>query len=204
MIILLKSVNLRVDTNNCEGMMVIKRIGTVLLLVVSMAIFSACSQSGDGSMIGDDDPQQTQLPKIKVNLPPPPSFQKDNAPETYPDSSYSVYGLRKNIKTKINTQVRLKGFLLELYECPECPKGATCPDCRKPHFWLSDRANGPKEKALLVTDYPQEDPLTKKKMVFEAGAQYYVTGTYSKTSGTGFSASDGLVVYAESKIVGAE
>lgn len=181
--------------------MVTIRFGTALLALV-LLLAGACSQSEGGSVIGSEDPQQTQLPKIKVNLPPPPSFQKEHAPEMFPDSSYSVYGLRKNIKSKINTKIRVKGFLLEVYECPECPQGTDCKACRKPHLWISDRANGPKEKSLLVTDYPKEDPETKKATEWQVGGQYYVNGIFSKTSGTGFSASDGLLIFSDAQLVG--
>jgi hypothetical protein len=181
------------------GMSAITRIGCAALLVFALG----CSSSETGAMIGEGEPTQAKLPQIKVNLPPPPSFEKDHAPESYPDGSYSVYGLRKNMKDILNKQVRVKGFLIEVYECPECPKGSECPPCRKPHFYVSDRANGAKDKALMVVDYPKEDPETKKKMEFEAGAQYYVNGTYAKTSGTGFSSSDGLMVFMGAKLVSA-
>lgn len=174
------------------------------IVVITMMLASSCQSGETGATIGDDpQPTQAQLPNIKVNLPPPPSFEKDHAPESYPDGSYSVFGLRKNMKDTLNKPARVKGFLIEVYECPECPKGTECPACRKPHFYMSDRANGPKDKALLVVDYPKEDPETRKKVTFDVGAQYYVNGTFAKTSGTGFSASTGLLVYSNSKPVSA-
>lgn len=181
------------------------RFGLILSVVLSALLISACQTGEGGSLIGDDESRQTQLPQIKVNLPPPPSFQKDNPPVTYPDGSFSIYGLRKDMKANLNQHRRVKGFLLEEYDCPECPdkKDKNCL-CRKPHFWLSDRANGPKDKALLVTGYPKKDPKTKKKMKFVTGAQYVVSGVFSKTSGTGFSATDGLIIYSDATIMTAE
>lgn len=180
--------------------MAMTRLGAILVL----SLFTyGCSSNEGGSKIGDE-PEQVQLPQIKVNLPPAPSFQKEHAPERYTDSAYSVYGVRKGIATTLNKEVRLKGFLLEVYECPVCPKGATCKDCDKPHFFLSDRANGPKEESLMVTDYPKEDKETKKKTTFDVGSQYYVIGTFAKSSPSGFQNSDGLLVYKEAKKVGAE
>ena len=176
----------------------------IRLSCAAVLVFALGCPSGEtGAVIGQDDPAQTKLPKIKVNLPPPPSFQKDNAPESYPDGSYSVYGLRKNLEGALNKPARLKGFLIEVYECPECPKGQECPACRRPHFFVSDRANGPKDKALMVVDYPERHPETNKPIKLEAGAQYYVTGTFAKTSGTGFSASDGLMVFKDAVLVSA-
>lgn len=174
------------------------------LLLVSALLIPACQSKDTGAVIGSEtQPQAAQLPQIKVNLPPPPSFQKDHAPETYPEGAYSVYGVKKNMKDTLNKPVKVKGFLLEVYECPPCPKGTECKACRKPHFYLSDRAGGPKDKALMVVDYPPEDPQTKKKLTFQVGAQYYVNGTFSKLSGTGFSSSDGLLVYAGANLVSA-
>lgn len=176
----------------------------LVLLVCALGVL-ACQSSDTGSVIGDEaDPQQTSLPQIRVNLPAPPSFQKDHAPELYPDGAYSIFGLRKNIKNTLNQQVRIKAFLLEVYECPECPKGTECKPCRKPHLYLADRASGPKDKSLLVTDYPKEDPETKKKTEFQVGAQYYVAGVFSKSSGTGFSDSDGLLIFSNAKLVSAQ
>ncbi|MCC6749487.1 MAG: hypothetical protein IT371_17615 [Deltaproteobacteria bacterium] len=162
----------------------------------------ACNSGGGGGARIGSDPQQTELPRVEVKLPPPPSFQKDHPAEKYPDASYSVYGVRKTPKTTLNTEVRVKGFITEVYECPPCPKGNTCKPCDKPHFWLSDRANGPKDKALMVTDHPTEQPKTKKKIKFEVGGQYYVVGTFAKASATGFSSSDGLLVFRSATKVG--
>jgi hypothetical protein len=153
--------------------MAMKKLGAILVL--SALLCYSCTSSEGGAKIGDE-PEQVQLPQIKVNLPPAPSFQKEHAPERYTDSAFSVYG----------------------------PKGSKCKDCDKPHFFLSDRANGPKEEALMVTDYPKDDKDTKKKTTFDVGGQYYVTGTFAKSSATGFQNSDGLLVYKEAKKVGAE
>ena len=157
-----------------------------------------------GSSIGQNESAQGQLPQIKVKLPPAPSFEKEHAPEKYSDGSYSVYGVRKNIKDTLNKQQRVRAFLIEVYQCPECPKGKECPACERPHFWISDRANGAKDKALMVVDYPKKDAKTRKKTVFTTGVQYFVSGVFTKNSGTGFSDSDGLMAYLESQPVSSE
>ena len=179
------------------------RIISVGAILVGLSLVGCSTESG-GQRIGSEDPEPATLPQIKVNLPPSPSFQKEHAPETYPDAAYSVYGVRKQGATTLNKDVRVKGYITEVYECAPCPKGQTCKTCDKPHFFLSDRANGPKEEALMVVDYPKEEPKTRKKTKFETGMQYFVAGTFSKTSGTGFSNSDGLLVFKEAKRVGAE
>ena len=162
----------------------------------------ACQQQGNS--IGGSESSQGQLPQIKVKLPPPPSFEKEHAPEKYSDGTYSIYGIRKNMKDTLNKQAKVRAFMLEVYQCPECPKGKECPACERPNFWVSDRANGPKDKALLVVDYPKKDPETKKKMEFTTGVQYYITGVFTKNSGTGFSTSEGLIAYLSSETVSSE
>ena len=178
--------------------MTVSRLGCVLLV---STLFVGCQSDKGGAMIDDDEPQQVQPASIKVNLPPPPSFRKDHPPATYADSSYSVYGLRENKKTVLNKSVRVKAFVLEVYECPECPRGKECKQCDKPHLWLSDRANGAKDKAMLVTGYPKKDPRTRKKTRFDVGSQYYFSGVFSTSSGTGFRATDGLLVYQDAQLV---
>lgn len=144
----------------------------------------------------------TQLAQIKVNLPPSPSFQKEHAPEKYADGTYSIYGLRKKLRKHLNKEFRVKAFMLEVYKCPhEKCKGKDCPRCKRPHFWLSDRASGPKKKAMMVTDYPKRDPQTRRKLKLHEGIQYLVSGYFARNSGTGFSASDGLMKYTGSEPV---
>jgi hypothetical protein len=177
--------------------MAMTRLG-VFLLLCSLAVLG-CPSGDGGATIGGDEPEQVQLPQIKVNLPAPPSFQKDHAPERYTDSSYSVYGLRKDIKNLLGKKVKVKGFLIEVYECPPAPKGSTDKPCDKPHLFLGDRSNSPKEEALIITDYPKQDEKSKskKKQEYTVGAQYIFGGTFSRSSGTGFSHSEGLLIYSE-------
>ena len=167
---------------------------------MSSGVFlSGCPQDGDdkSGRIGAGELKQSKLARLEVKLPSPPTFNKDHAPKLYPDQTLSIYGLRKDMSVYLNKAVRVKAFLLEVYKCPTCPKGATCKECTAPHFYLSDRKNGPKDKAIMVTDYPEKDPRTRRKIKLEEGARYIVTGLFAKRSGTGFSYSEGLLVYRE-------
>lgn len=173
---------------------------TAAALSVTTFVVAGCDSGGGdkGARIGSKELTQSQLPRLAVKLPPPPSFKKDHAPALYPDQTLSVYGLRKDTKGLLNKTVRVKAFLLDVYECPKCPKGAKCKTCDAPHFFLSDRKNGKKDKALMVTDYPERDEKTRKPIKLEKGVRYIVTGLFTKRSGTGFSHADGLLVYRES------
>jgi len=62
--------------------------------------------------------QGNQVAPIKVNLPPPPNFDVATAPVQYPSGEMSVYGLRKQMSKYLDKDVRVKAYLLEIYECP--------------------------------------------------------------------------------------
>jgi hypothetical protein len=155
-----------------------------------------CNNSG-GSLL--DDPGATALPSLKVNLPPPPSFAEPNTPREYPDGTVSVYGLRKEFhryseqKNKyLGQKVKLKAHLLEIYQCPVCPKNQTCKPCSEPHMFVADEPNAAKDKAMLVVEhrvFKVKDP----KLTI--GKQYTFEGMFQQSSPKGFSASDGLVVF---------
>ncbi|MCK5799159.1 MAG: hypothetical protein KAI47_18325 [Deltaproteobacteria bacterium] len=171
-----------------------------IIAAAGFGLLPACDTGGgdQGARIGGSSKlQKTTLPTLQVRLPPSPSFKKIHAPELYPDNTLSVYGARKKIKALNNKEIRVKGFLLEIYKCPECPKGAKCKTCDAPHFYLSDRKTGAKDKALLVSDYPERDAKTNKKIKLEEGVRYIVTGLFAKRSGTGFSSADGILVFRE-------
>lgn len=62
--------------------------------------------------------QGQELAPIKVDLPPQPNFNVNNAPEQYPTGELSVYGLRKHMTQHLDKDVQVKAYLLEIYECP--------------------------------------------------------------------------------------
>jgi hypothetical protein len=57
-------------------------------------------------------------PDVKVNLPASPDFNQQHAPEKYPSGELSVYGLRHSMSKYLDKDVQVKGYLLEVYECP--------------------------------------------------------------------------------------
>jgi hypothetical protein len=174
---------------------------------------------------GEARAQGQALPPIKVNLPPSPNFDRATAPEQHPTGELSVYGLRKTMSKYLDKDVRVKGYLLQLYECPaeirkcneiqaattkrakkagksapepasEAPEGG-CRPCDQPHFFIGDTPTTKLERSLLVADYPIKDWETgkPKPLVVEPGAEYVVTGTFSINSMTGFAASNGLIIH---------
>ena len=190
--------------------------------VVSLGIILASALPA-----GSARAQGEAMPDVKVNLPPAPSFDIKRAPIKYDTGEFSVYGLRKSMSKYMDKDVQVKAYLLEIYECPadlvKCneatskkkkaapaPKGALpakggapvpdasgCRPCDQPHFYLADTADGKKERALLVADYPTKDWKTDKPkpLKSEVGKLHVVTGTFAINSVTGFAASNGLIVH---------
>jgi hypothetical protein len=62
--------------------------------------------------------QGQEMPPIKVDLPPPPNFNIQNAPEKYPSGEMSIYGLRKHMNLYLDKDVQVRAYLLQIYECP--------------------------------------------------------------------------------------
>jgi hypothetical protein len=62
--------------------------------------------------------QGTEMPPIKVDLPPPPNFNVQTAPEKYPSGEMSIYGLRKHMNQYLDKDVQVRAYLLQIYECP--------------------------------------------------------------------------------------
>lgn len=139
------------------------------------------------------------MPSIKVDLPPSPEFKVSDVPEKHADGTWSVNGLRKKLEKNLNQEVEVKGFLVGTYVCPperaNCPKGKTCKPCDQPHFFVGDKKDTKREKALLVANYPIKP---KPPVLPEAGAEVVVKGKFTREAG-GFAASDGLIDHLQTK-----
>jgi hypothetical protein len=163
--------------------------GTSLFVTLALALLSPRAASAQGQA----------LPPIKVNLPSPPNFDVPTAPPQYPSGELSIHGLRKGMSKYLDKDVRVKAFVLEVYECPaelrKCNEEAAakakrekrkaapaaaaapaatdkaaCRPCDQPHFFIADTATTKKERALLVADYPVKDWKTGKPKPFTAKA----------------------------------
>jgi len=62
--------------------------------------------------------QGQELPPVKVDLPPPPNFNVQNAPEKYPSGELSIFGLRKHMNQYLDKDVQVRAYMLTIYECP--------------------------------------------------------------------------------------
>jgi hypothetical protein len=84
--------------------------------------------------------QGQEVTPIKVNLPPSPSFAASNIPTQYPTGEFSVLGLRKMKDKYMDKDVRVKAYLVEIYECPA--------ELRKCNDELNDKSKKAKKKAM--------------------------------------------------------
>ena len=154
------------------------------------------------------------LPSVPT-LPPPPH------PVQYPDQSYSVYGLRRREAVTMNTDVQVTGYIVEIYQAPECPEGRTCPQPAAPHMWIADtRGEADATHRLAIVGYaenqtaidealelarrgrPWQDPdeaaagVPAVPVDFFVGNKVVVRGRFARISGSGFNLSEGLIEYA--------
>ncbi len=181
--------------------------GAGLLLVGG----GACSKGGAAGSL-----QVERLPDVKPNLPAVPKLPPPPYPVKYGDGSYSVFGLRKKIEDTIDQTVSVTGYIVSIYEPPECPKKK----CRAkaPHMWVADaRDEQDKSKWLQVVGYaenhkqlreaiedarrgryeppPPESGLLPIPVDFAVGNKVKVTGRFTYVSGAGFASSDGVLEY---------
>lgn len=90
-----------------------KRLPTVYHLALPLAV---AMLAPGGLRVAHGQGQA--MPPIKVDLPPPPNFNVQNAPEKYPSGEMSIYGLRKHMSQYLDKDVQVKAYLLQIYECP--------------------------------------------------------------------------------------
>jgi hypothetical protein len=84
--------------------------------------------------------QGQEVAPIKVSLPPSPSFAASNIPTQYPTGELSVLGLRKMKDKYMDKDVKVKAYLVEIYECP--------PELRKCNDELNAKTKAQKKKAM--------------------------------------------------------
>ena len=170
------------------------RIARIVVLG-GLTLAAACGSNSSGATLNEPGEGQA-LPPIKVDLPPPPSFAASDIPEKNPDGTWSIRGIRKHKAEQLTKDVKVKGYLLEVYTCPKCPKGQTCKLCDQPHFFLGDKPDTKKEKALMVVDYLGQK---QKPPALTVGKQYMIEGSFNINSPTGFGSSEGLLVFSKMK-----
>lgn len=179
---------------------------------------AACGEEGQAAA---SDLTIERLPDVRPNLPEVPTLPPPPHPVQYDDASYSVYGLRHRIRNTMDSDVEVTGYIVEIYQPPECPEGEHCPTPAAPHMWIADtRGETDQGKRLMVVGYAEnqaqideaiEDArrgrtreLTEEERAmgmipiptdFHVGNKVKVEGRFTRMSGSGFNSSEGLLEY---------
>jgi hypothetical protein len=127
-----------------------KRLPTVYHLALPLAV-ALLASSGVRTAHG----QGQALPPIKVDLPPPPNFNVQQAPEKYPSGEYSIYGLRKKMSQNLDKDVQVRAYLLSIYECPA--------EQRKCNDQLADKQKKEKKKEMKALKSGKESAAAPTK-----------------------------------------
>lgn len=186
------------------------------LLVVLCALMglplAACEQTASAKVPVE------KLPELNPSLPSVPTIPPAPYPTQYGDQSYSIYGLRRQLRRTINTDVAVTGYIQNIFVPPECEKGAKCPLPPAPHLWLADSmSETDKNKMLLLAGYAENQqqiddaikdaargkkPLSEEEtgmipipVDFAVGNKVKAKGRFAYVSGSGFQSSEGVLGY---------
>lgn len=126
----------------------------------------------------------SNLPPVKVDLPPLIKLEGSLPPETHPDLKMRVDGLLARREKYLGQKVLVRGYVFDKFQCP---KEAT--KCERPHVWLADTPAGGDKKLMLVG--------LSEEMValLPEGEPQVITGRFDRTSSDGFVQSTGLLIY---------
>lgn len=183
--------------------------------LVGLAFAQGCEQKAEAKV------QVEKLPDVKPNVPAVPTLPPPPHPIQYQDQSYSIYGLRRNLRRTIDTEVTVTAYVAKVYLAPECPPNEKCPTPPAPHVWLADVAGETDEmKYLLMADYAENQQTIDEAVANEkkgkpqdlkaleemgllpiptdlfAGAKIAVKGRFAYVSGGGFQSSEGVLGYS--------
>ena len=191
-----------------------RRVWLLSPVFAAALLSAACDQMGSAS----SEVAVEKLPDIKPSLPAVPTLPPPPHPVQYPDSSYSLFGLRKRIKNTMDTEVEMTGYVVETYVPPECPEDKNCPAARAPHVYVADtKGETDGTKRILLVGYAEnqkaidEAIIDTKKGKYKPpdpesgllpiptdlfpGAKIKVKARFARVSGSGFAQSDGVLDY---------
>lgn len=161
-----------------------------------------------------------RLPEVQPDLPAVPQIPPP--PAAYPDGSVPIGRLRRTLNESLDHDVTVQGYIVEIYQPPECPRRQQCPRPTAPHLLIADEANeGDESKRLLVVGYaatqeeyetlvhlgdrrpPGPDGQPLPAVDFAVGNRVKFTGHFVTTSvaSAGFSNTTGLLDYARHETV---
>jgi hypothetical protein len=197
-----------------------KRISRTLCALALLGLFplEGCNKPGEAKV------QVEKLAEVKPSLPSVPKLPPPPHPTQYADQSYSVYGLRRQMRKTIDTDVHVTGYIAKVFVPPECPPKQQCRLPPAPHMWMADvQGETDETKLLLVAGYaenqatideaiknakkgkrPSAEELKEQIEMgilpvptdFFPGTKLKVKGRFAYISGSGFQSSEGVIGYA--------
>ena len=155
---------------------------------------------------------------IKLDLPAVPEFKM---PAPYPDGSHPVAEMRLKGNKFLDTEVRVKGYVIWMYDCGTAIRTPDMTDkelerilsdeperCNRPNLYLGDKPDDVTDRGIWVVDIPRPPREDEKKVLpkevlaewpevpeFKVGQEVTVTGKWALKSPEGFANSAGLLVY---------
>lgn len=191
------------------------------------ALLGAAALGGCDAQRPASDLTIERLQDVNPNLPAVPTLPPPPHEVQYSDDCFSVYGVRRRAGTTMDTDVCVTGYIVEIYQPPECPEGRTCDPPAAPHLWVADtRDAGEDDDRILLAGYAENqaqideaveqarrgryrppDPeqiaagILPIPVDFAVGAKIKVQGRFTRMSAMGFNVSNGLIDYRSHEIV---
>jgi len=155
---------------------------------------------------------------IKLDLPAVPEFKM---PAPYPDGAHPVAEMRLKGNTFLDTEVRVKGYVIWMYDCATAIRTPDMSDkdltqmladeperCNRPNLYLGDKPDDIPDRGIWVVDIPRHPREDEKKVLpkemlaewpevpdFKVGQEVTVVGKWTLKSPEGFANSAGLMAY---------
>lgn len=182
---------------------------TVALVVPALACGESMERNVEVERLPDPEPNLPSVPRI-----PPPAH-----PPRYDDGTYSVYGLRRMMSTTMDQEVEVTGYIVEIYQRPDCDDEENCSTAVAPHIFLADSVGETDaDKRILVAGYatrqsevedavrrarrrrrPMEEPGPNDPPPiptdFAEGNKVRLRGQFQRYSNVGFQSTNGLLEY---------
>lgn len=172
-------------------------------LLTSALTLEACNQAPKLEV--------TRLPDVQPDLPEVPQIPPPPAP--YPDGSVPIARLRRRLPEYLDKDIEVTGYIVEIYQPPECQSRSGCARPLQPHLFIADAANEADEtKRMEVVGYaatqdeleqfiragsripPNMDGTPRPPIDFAVGNRVKFRGHFG-TSAQGVSATNGLLDY---------
>jgi hypothetical protein len=197
------------------------RVTVTAVSLPSLAVILFGASSGCKKDQLEGAKAEVQETSIKLDLPAVPEFP---IPQSNPDGTHPVSEMRLKGNKFLDTEVKVKGFVVWIYDCATAIRTPDMTDkalaalleneperCSRPHFTIADKPDTPPDRGVWVVDVPRplrkDDKLLGKEIEaqmmaewkalppFKIGDEVVVTGKWTLVSMKGFRHSDGLVEY---------